>query len=132
MVFKFNDCTIKNGGTLAKTDSDVNFEFSNCNIENLHGNAFEVTQGTNITAVSTNFSNVRGSIVQINSHSLLSMLNLPDDTNVQELIKVLRNLQNSSKEEHHQIISSSFLSNFNNLTGIANNILQALPYLPQF
>jgi len=98
-----------------------------------NGSALNITNATGAHVISGNHFKGNHNAISISfADPLLERLGLPQNTNMEELIALLRTLQQAPEEQRKSIISNSFLSTLNNLTGIANNILQALPHLPQF
>lgn len=59
--------------------------------------------------------------------TLLKKLGLPSDTSHKDLQDLIEQLKITPKEKRKSIINESFLAGLNNLTSIANNILQMLP-----
>jgi len=98
-----------------------------------NGSAINITNATGKHEISDNHFKGNHNAINISFNDpLLERLGLPHNTDMQELITLLRTLQQAPEEQRKSIISNSFLSTLNNLTGIANNILQCLPHLPQF
>lgn len=131
MAFNFDGCTIGEVGKIVDSTQDIKINMTNCEIDKVKNDAFELTKDSDLSLLSTNFGTVEGTILKIKDELLLSKIGLPDDTNIQELKKLLTELQHSPEEKRINIINDSFLSGLNNLTGIANNILQIIPQLPQ-
>ena len=72
-----------------------------------------------------------GAGVVITDTNLINIIGLPTDTDISELQKLLKSLQETPAPQREKLINESFLSGANNLTSIVNNILQILPNLPQ-
>lgn len=96
------------------------------------GNGLVLDSKSSFTVDNADLSNNGKNGLLIIDSSLIQQIGLPQDTDIEELYNLLRQLQSSEESNRAQILSESFLSNLNNYTGIVNNILQILPNLPSF
>lgn len=100
-------------------------------ISNCSGHGIKVANNSDVLVTSPHISNVGKDAIHFFDQNLSEKLGLPDSVDNKQLIDLIRLLQQTPENQRQEKITSSFLSNFNNLSGIANNILQMLPNLPQ-
>lgn len=112
-----------------------NLTITDPNISNCEGHGIMVSANSDALISSPNISNVGKDGIHIFSEEdLIKKLDLPETIDLKQLRELLLLLREIPEEKRLKAIQESFLglSGLNNLTGIANNILQIIPHLPQF
>lgn len=134
MAIKMTDCSAENCGDGLVIGKQAQVDV--VNFASINNKRFGVAVD-NDSEVTLNKVNVVGggerSVgIAVIDTSLLNYIGLQQDTDIEALKDLIRQLQQTPPDQQRTVILESFLSGANNLTSIANNILQMLPNLPSF
>lgn len=130
MGFKFINCQIDNVGTIVTSENtDINVLMTGCTVSNIYNHAFILTANSDLVSDNTSYSNAHKSLVKVPESNLLEELGLSPDTDIEKLKDLIIQLKSTPDDKREKVIADSFLSSASNLSTIAVNIIQILPYI---
>lgn len=133
MTIKITNCTTENSGLDGVfIGKNAKVEIDGLTSKNNQRNGLLVDENSdtslnNVKAIDNKFSGIH-----IDDTTLLKQIGLPENIDINQLRELIKELQHTPEKERKKMILDSFLSSVNNLSSIANNIIQIIPQLPQF